>query len=128
MTAGPPHAAIFETIQQLQKEHPSLEYGTAAAIIYMFVEKEYRKRNIGALALEVLCWIHAKVDCYYAGFVADDQGSGKLVEWYENHVFSKALLLQDLMGSPYGVYGLTMIAPTPTKHLPDDFTIHQKEE
>ena len=128
VTAGPPHPALFETIQNLQTNNPDLEYGTAAAIIYMFVEEDYRKRGLGTLALQVISWIHAKIDCGYTLLVTDDNGSGKLVTWYEDHGFTKAPLLQELMGSPNGMYGLTMIAPATLGQLPGDFELIQKEE
>ena len=90
----------------------------AAAIIYMFVEEEYRKRAIGELALQVISAIHTVAGCDFTLLVADDNGSGKLVEWYERNGFSRAPKLQDMMGSPGGKFGITMIAPT---QLPEDF-------
>lgn len=90
----------------------------AAAIIYMFVEEEYRKRAIGELALQVISAIHTVAGCDFTLLVADDNGSGKLVQWYERNGFSRAPKLQDMMGSPGGKFGTTMIAPT---QLPEDF-------
>ena len=90
----------------------------AAAIIYMFVEEEYRKRAIGELALQVILTIHTVAGCDFTLLVADDNGSGKLVEWYERNGFSRAPKLQDMMGSPGGKFGIAMIAPT---QLPEDF-------
>jgi ribosomal protein S18 acetylase RimI-like enzyme len=82
------------------------------AIIYMFVEPDYRKRNVGTMALEVISLIQAIQYCDFTILVVDDNGSGKLVEWYEKNGFSKAPKLQDMLGSPNAVNGVTMIAPT----------------
>jgi GNAT superfamily N-acetyltransferase len=86
--------------------------GGTAAIIYMFVEESFRSRNVGTLALDVILTIHSLQGCDFTLLVADDNGSGKLVKWYEQHGFSQAPLLQDMLGSPGGKYGITMIAPT----------------
>ena len=123
--AGPTHPVIFETIQQLCDENLSPPYG-AAAIIYMFVEEEYRKRGIGELALEAIGLIHSKVGCGYTVLVADDDGSGKLVSWYEQHGFFQAPLLQDLLGSPDGVFGVAMIAPAARVEPSESFSLTQQ--
>lgn len=116
---GPPAAPIDETVADTYgiEQFPLGGVGVAA-IIYMFVEEEYRKRGIGELALEIISAVHAVQGCDFTVLVADDNGSGKLVEWYEDHGFSMAPKLQDMMGSPGGKFGTTMIAPTA---LPPDF-------
>ena len=73
---------------------------------------------IGELALQVISAIHTVAGCDFTLLVADDNGSGKLVEWYERNGFSRAPKLQDMMGSPGGKFGITMIAPT---QLPGNF-------
>lgn len=116
---GPPAPPIDDTATDIFgiEQFPLGGIGVAA-IVYMFVEKEYRKRGIGELALEVISAIHAVQGCDFTVLVADDNGSGKLVEWYEAHGFKRAPKLQDMMGSPGGKFGTTMIAPTT---LPFDF-------
>ena len=110
---GPPASSIDDTLKDIYgiEQFPLSGVGVAA-IIYMYVEKEYRKRGIGELALEVISGIHAAQGCDFTVLVADDDGSGKLMEWYEAHGFSRAPKLQDMMGSPGGKFGTTMIAPT----------------
>ena len=116
---GPSAPPIEETATDLYgiEQFPLGGIG-AAAIIYMFVEEEYRKRDIGVLALEVISAIHTVAGCDFTLLVADDDGSGKLVDWYERHGFSKAPKLQDMMGSPGGKFGVSMIAPT---QVPEGF-------
>lgn len=110
---GPPAPLMDESVEDLfdiQLEGRSVG---SAAIIYMVIPDDtFRKRGIGALALEVIATIHALQSCDFTVLVADDDGSGKLVQWYEAHGFKKAPKLQDFMGSPGGQYGITMMAPT----------------
>lgn len=77
----------------------------------MFVEPEYRSRDVGALALEVISAIQSVQAVDFTVLVADDNGSGGLVRWYEEHGYSKAPLMQNILGSPEGVNGVSMIAP-----------------
>jgi GNAT superfamily N-acetyltransferase len=102
----------------------------AAAIIYMFVEPKYRGRSVGSLALAVISHIHASRGCHCTVLVANDSQArqkasfdanakldtnhvdDRLVQWYERHGFIRAPELQDLLGSPHGIYGITMMAPT----------------
>lgn len=107
---GPPAPEIDESVQELFGIELKGANVASAALIYMFVEPEYRKKGIGELALEVVSTIHAIQGCDVTLLVADDDGSGKLVEWYEQHGFKKAPKVQDLLGSPNGKYGVTMIA------------------
>lgn len=107
---GPPSADIIAAIQSTYNK--SFEDPGVAAIIYMFVEPEFRSRGLGKLALEVISSIHATQLCDFTVLVADDNGSGKLVKWYKNNGFSTAELLQDSLGSPAGVNGIAMIRYT----------------
>ena len=89
----------------------------------MYVEPEYRGRNTGALALEVISLIHAIQACDFTVLVADDNGSKKLIEWYEKKGgFEVAPKLQEILGSPNGIHGVTMISPT-KRILPPDCSI-----
>lgn len=108
---GPPIPPIRETIHDLYGLNKDLMVGVGA-IIYMFVEEPYRKKGVGSLALEVISLIHSIQGCDFIVLVADDNGSGKLVQWYEEHGFFKAPKLQECFGSPNGVHGLTMISPS----------------
>jgi GNAT superfamily N-acetyltransferase len=114
---GPPAPPIQETIKDV--------YGIdgiiagIGAIIYMFVEPQFRKRNIGALALEVISLIHAIQGIDFTVLVVDDDGSSKLIDWYTQHGYSRAPKLQEILGSPNGINGITMIAPT-NRILPID--------
>jgi len=83
-----------------------------AAIKYMFVEPDYRKRKIGTLALDVIRTIHTIQGCDFSLLVVDDDGSGKLVDWYEKNGYSKAPKLQNILGSPDAANGISMIGPT----------------
>ena len=51
----------------------------------MFVEPDYRSRDVGALALEVISAIQYVQAIDFTILVADDNGSGGLVRWYEEH-------------------------------------------
>lgn len=108
---GPPAPPIQETVSELYGIAPNILVGVGA-IIYMFVEPEYRKRDIGRLALEVISLIQAIQGIDFTILVVDDNGSGKLIEWYLKNGYSKAPKLQDILGSPDGKNGITMIAPT----------------
>lgn len=92
------------------------------AIIYMFVEESYRKKNVGVLALDVLSLIHAYQGFDFTVLVADDNGSGRLIDWYVENGYAIAPQLQECFGSPNEVHGKTMIAPT-VGVLPDDCSI-----
>lgn len=54
--------------------------------------------------------------------VVDDNGSGKLIEWYEQNGYQQAPKLQTMLGSPNAIHGVTMMAPT-NRELPENFTI-----
>jgi len=108
---GPPAPQITSTVEQVYNITLNVEPGVAA-IIYMYVEPDYRSTGLGELALEVISSIHAFQRCDFTILVADDNGSGKLIEWYRTNGFEKAPLLQEMMGSPDGKFGATMIRPT----------------
>lgn len=115
---GPPIPPIRETVSDIYGLSKEVMVGVGA-IIYMFVEEPYRKKDVGTRALEVISLIHSIQGCDFTVIVCDDSGSGKLVQWYEKHGFSQAPKLQDCFGSPGGIHGLTMIAPT-NRILPHD--------
>lgn len=77
----------------------------------MFVEPEYRGRNVGGLALEAISAIHAVQAVDFTVLVADDDGSGGLVRWYEGRGFARAPRMQNVLGSPDERFGVAMIAP-----------------
>lgn len=106
---GPSAPAIQESVRDLYGIDATVGVG---AIIYMFVEPSHRQRHVGALALEVISLIQALQGCDVTVLVVDDDGSGKLVEWYAQNGYALAPKLQDLLGSPNGKHGVTMIAPT----------------
>lgn len=122
---GPSAPPIGETVQQLYNIDAAMAPTLGiAAIIYMVVEPpEFRGRDVGKLALEVISLIHAKANADFTILVADDKsGDAKtLVKWYEQQGFAQAPLLQDMMGSPKEEFGVSMIAPTngsiPSEHL-----------
>lgn len=115
-SAGPSVPIVAQQVADLyggnsnKKDVPA--FVPTAAIQYMVVEPEYRKRQIGTLALQVIAYVHAYQSCDFTMLVANDSGSGKLVAWYERHGFQRAPMLQDLLGSPNQEYGVTMIGPT----------------
>jgi len=113
-TRGPPCCEMDESVTDLFGVN--MPGAGAAAIIYMFVEPDFRGRGIGSLALELIAAIHAARGISFTVLVADDNGSNSLVNWYENQPlerkFKKAPKLQSLLGSPNGKYGVTMLAPT----------------
>jgi ribosomal protein S18 acetylase RimI-like enzyme len=111
---GPRAPQIQDTVQDLYGISNNIIIGVAA-IIYMYIEPEYRKNDIGKLALEVIGYIHSIQGCDFTVLVVDDNGSGKLIDWYTKHGYSKAPKIQNIMGSPDGVHGITMIAPTNSK-------------
>lgn len=109
---GPPARCIDESVEQIYGIDLQGRHVSSAAITFMCVEPQFRKRNVGTLALDVISTIHSIQGCDFTLLVADDDGSGNLVSWYENHGFSQAPLLQDLFGSPGKQFGVAMIKPT----------------
>lgn len=107
---GPPASPIMQAVRDIyQINKPLVQTG---AIIYMFVEPEYRRRNIGPLALQMIAFVHAHQGMDFTVLVVDDDGSGKLIDWYQRMGYCKAPQLQELLGSPGGQFGITMMAPT----------------
>lgn len=106
---GPSSPEIDETIFDYYGEMPSPGIG---AIIYMYVEPQFRRHGIGELALEVIYAIQTIQNIDFIILVANDNGSGKLLKWYERNGFLQAPKLQDCFGSPGGKFGTTMIRPT----------------
>ena len=88
----------------------------------MVVEEKYRKRQVGTLALQVISLIQSIQACDLTILVVDDDGSGKLIDWYERNGYSRAPKLQDMLGSPNEMHGVSMIAPT-NRILPNDCKI-----
>lgn len=109
---GPPADPINESVEELYQISLQGRSVASAAIIYMFVEPPYRHKGIGELALQLISAIHAIQGADFTLLVADDNGSGKLIEWYETNGFQKAPKLQEMLGSPGGKYGISMIKPT----------------
>jgi GNAT superfamily N-acetyltransferase len=83
----------------------------AAAILYMFVEPEFRGRNIGQQALQIIAYLHRMAGCNYTILIADDKENGRLVRWYERHGYTIAPDLEEMMGTAQGTLGVPMIAP-----------------
>lgn len=110
-TRGPSCEEIDETIRGLYKINPPPLAAAIAAIVYMYVEPDHRGKNVGGLALEVISAIHTVQGVDFTVLVADDDGSGKLVDWYEQMGYAKAPLLQGVLGSPGGEFGTAMIHP-----------------
>jgi GNAT superfamily N-acetyltransferase len=104
----------------------------AGAIVYMFVEQEYRGLNIGDMALKVIHTIQRSCQCTYTILVANDKtptrehrtnprsdsdtttAAGryddmKLVQWYRRNGYHVAEEIQEMLGSPNGIYGIAMI-------------------
>lgn len=102
---------VDTTIKELYEINPPPLSATIAAIIYMFVEPDYRNRDVGVLAMEVISAIQAVQAVDFTILVADDNGSGGLVRWYEEHGYSKAPRLQNMLGSPNKENGVAMISP-----------------
>lgn len=119
--AGAPIPPIQDTVRDLYGRNPDILVRTGA-IIYMYVEPQYRKRNVGSLGLEVVSLVQACQNLDFCVLVANDKGSGRLVSWYESHNFQRAPKLQDAFGSPNAVFGVTMIAPT-RKQMPENCTL-----
>lgn len=109
---GPPATQLDETVLEFYEVSPGFAGIGAAAIIYMYVDPSYRKRGIGKLALEVIAAIQTVQGSDFTVLVADDDGSGKLVRWYEECGFRVAPKMQGLFGSADGEYGVAMIRPT----------------
>jgi len=104
---------VFYNVTEAQAQSAGI-----AAIIYMFVEPKYRGLGVGELALEAIAAIHAVQGLDFTVLVADDKGSGKLVQWYENNGFRTAPALQELFGS----IGLGMAMIRPVYVAPDVFS------
>lgn len=116
---GPSNTEIDTTIRTIYNINPpSSNVATIAAIIYMYVEPQYRQCNVGSLALQVISAIQSVQAVDFTILVASSGDDDTLVEWYERRGYSRAPLLQDMMGSPNGEYGVAMIAPV---HVRDGF-------
>jgi GNAT superfamily N-acetyltransferase len=125
--SGPFCEELEETIQDIYQDNCGGGAIGVAAIKYMFVEPEYRRQGLGSLALEVISQIHAWQKCSYTVLIADDDGSGKLIEWYKSHGFSLAPKLDRVFGcvqnssscvdngTASSVLGIAMISPTSSK-------------
>lgn len=120
-TPGPSMPLIAQQVSQIYRSNSNAPAAlpTTAAIQYMVIEPDFRKQQIGALALQVIAYVHAFINCDFTLLVANDNGSGKLVDWYQRNGFCRAPLLQDLLGSPNEKYGVTMVGPT-NATLPDN--------
>lgn len=120
---GPSAPPIGETVQSLYNIDPGFTANLGiAAIVYMFVEPEFRGRQVGNLALETIALIHAAINADFTILVADDTSGvdeRALVKWYEKYGFSRAPLLQNMMGSPDEQFGVAMIAPTNGSIIPE---------
>ena len=113
---------------------PNTDEIRAGAIVYMFVEPEYRgaPNNIGGRALEVIHTLQRSCHCTYNLLVANDKtplpppdydmnhppdgtdndtryDDMKLVQWYRRNGYHIAEEIQDMLGSPNGIYGIAMI-------------------
>jgi len=108
---GPPDPILTQSVEELYNITAPFNGPGVAAIIFMYVSPDYRKFGIGDLALEVIGAIHTAQNIDFTVLVADDDGSGRLVDWYERCGFVRAPSLQDLFGSPGGQFGATMIRP-----------------
>lgn len=111
---GPSNNEIDTTIREVYNINPPWNVATIAAIIYMYVEPQYRQRNVGSLALEVISAVQSVQAVDFTILVAS--GDDTLVEWYEKRGYTRAPLLQTMMGSPNGEYGVAMIAPVHVEH------------
>ena len=120
--SGAPVQQIQDTVHDIYEIPANTYMIGCAAIIYMYVEPEYRCSGVGSLALEAIGFIHAVQGVDFTVLVADDNGSGKLVHWYIKNGYSKAPKLQDLLGSPNAIHGTSMIAPSNSK-IHQDCTI-----
>ena len=119
-TPGPRIPIIGQQVAQVfAKGNNNNAIPATAAIQYMVVEPDFRKRRVGSLALQVIAYVHAFLQCDYTLLVADDNGSGKLVDWYQRQGYATAPLLQTLLGSPDQRYGVAMVGPT-NATLPED--------
>lgn len=106
---------VDATIKETYNINPPPLSASIAAIIYMFVEPDYRSRNVGGLALEVISAIQYIQAVDFTVLVADDNGSGGLVRWYEERGYARAPLLQSTLGSPDEQNGIAMISPVKIK-------------
>lgn len=106
---------VDTTIKELYNINPPPLSASIAAIIYMFVEPAYRNCQVGSLALDVISAIQYVQAVDFTILVADDNGSGGLVRWYEEHGYARAPLLQNMLGSPNEVNGIAMISPVTIK-------------
>ena len=100
---------VDTTIREVYNINPPPLSATIAAIIYMYVEPPYRNLAVGSLALQVISAIQSVQAIDFTILVAS--GDERLVDWYELNGYTKAPLLQGVMGSPDGEFGVTMIAP-----------------
>mmetsp|Transcript_33639 Transcript_33639/g.51585 ORF Transcript_33639/g.51585 Transcript_33639/m.51585 type:complete len:268 (-) Transcript_33639:88-891(-) len=116
LQSGPPNPNVQDAVEQVfahdkNNNHHDHHDVRVAAIVYMFVEESHRKQGIGRMALRYIEALHAIQDIQYTLLVADDDGSGKLIAWYERYGFSCTPSLQEMVGSPKGEYGTAMMTP-----------------
>jgi GNAT superfamily N-acetyltransferase len=85
---------LYSSSVMADNDHNHHNVVAAAAIIYMYVEPSFRSRGLGALALQVIRYLHGDVlNCDYTILVADDKSSPteqrqKLVQWYNRQGFT----------------------------------------
>ena len=56
-------------------------------MIYMYVSEKYRKQNIGSTLLDILISKSIELHANYLLLVVDDNGTGKLFDYYKNKGF-----------------------------------------
>lgn len=92
---------IFEMFPSTLEVDSSVEHPTIGVFIFMFVESRRRGENIGDILLQLSFIECAKNRYNYMLLVHDDNGSGKLIQYYKNRGFksihefiSKGMLLK----------------------------------
>lgn len=125
---GPPNPLVNDAVSELWPEFQPLPLNSgsndafvdirAAAVIYMYIEPAYRQKRLGSVALQMMRTIHAIQQCHATILVADDNGSGKLVQWYQQPQQGNFQIvppyLQEFLGNPNQKYGVAMMALTPS--------------
>lgn len=113
---GPPLPLSSETLQQFSCQyigHKDVDATSATtALKYMWVDPLYRGHGIGTMGLSWVAYLQRQAGCDWMALVANDNGSGRLVEWYKKQGLVIAPELQDLFGSPDRMYGTTMVGST----------------
>ena len=88
-TTFPATASLIKAIKKsynIEKKE-NINITMISLMIYMYVSEKYRSQNIGTVLLNILISKSIELHANYLLLVVDDNGSGKLIDYYRNKGF-----------------------------------------